>query len=104
MTLNQCNCVAPFFPDSIDRMRYRNCSIFDHITCIKKRLLDFNQTARMSCNCEEDCEKTEPIAQQIQYGHKWLDKSTIEACDPNVCKIVLVFNSTNSTVEPYESL
>ena len=76
LTLDICNCVAPFFPDRIDRSRYRNCSMFDHISCIKKRLLDFNQTSRMTCNCGKDCAKTEPVAQQIQYGHKWSDSSS----------------------------
>jgi len=61
MTLDYCNCVAPFFPDSIDRSRYRNCTIYDHISCIKIRLLDFNQTTKMKCNCKEDCIKSEPI-------------------------------------------
>ena len=35
--INQCHCVAPFF-DDIRQIKLRECTLFDHIVCVKTQL------------------------------------------------------------------
>ena len=80
--LTACKCSAPFFPDTVDRSIYPDCTVYDHITCVKNQLIKFK--TRAACKCQKDCTHSEvwlsamlklnevqPVATQIQYGHKF---------------------------------
>lgn len=55
--LESCGCSAPFFPPTVDRSKYPDCSVYDHVTCVKNELIKFK--TRATCKCEKDCTHSE---------------------------------------------
>ena len=70
--IGKCGCIPPQHRDVVSHLKFTQCSIYDHLICLRESYVEFEGSYRKKCGCDDKCERVNTKLRQVQYGHKWV--------------------------------